>query len=410
VPHTLLLADDSVTIQRVIELTFADEDVKVIAVSDGDQAIERLESTPPDIVLADIGMPGKSGYEVARYVKQSPKLSHIPVVLLTGAFEPVDQARASEAGCDGVLAKPFEPQLVIGRVKELLAKAKPASAAAAEHGAASSSNGSSNGSQTAAPAGAALDDYFDQLDAAFAGIVSQGTPAKSAPAAPQEPLSDQIDWFGSHPDARRTNTEPWDLPKPDHLKEFEIDSPAASAAGVSYASPKSPFESSAPIKSAPEPAPTPVAAAAQEVRSVEPPVRTPQPVAAVAEPKPAAPTPAAAPVSTAAPAPSPVSVPPAPKASSISSLSSANSSGALPPLADAFAALLAAERGEGKPLAAPQWPASAPSPDDLIDKVVRQVLDRLTESSMRETVADVVSQIAERLVREEIERIKASVK
>jgi hypothetical protein len=179
---------------------------------------------------------------------------------------------------------------------------------------------------------------------------------------------------------------------------------------VSYASPKSPFESSTPIKSAPEPAPTPVAAAAQEVRSVEPPVRTPQPVAAVAEPKPAAPTPAAAPVSTAAPAPSPVSVPPAPKASSISSFSSANSSGALPPLADAFAALLAAERGEGKPLAAPQWPASAPSPDDLIDKVVRQVLDRLTESSMRETVADVVSQIAERLVREEIERIKASVK
>src|SRR5919206_1481423 len=122
--RTLLLADDSVTIQRVIELTFADEDVKVIAVSDGDQAIARLEASPPDIVLADIGMPGKNGYEVAQYIRQSPKLSHIPVVLLTGAFEPVDQARVTEAGCDGVLAKPFEPQLVIGRVKELLANAK----------------------------------------------------------------------------------------------------------------------------------------------------------------------------------------------------------------------------------------------------------------------------------------------
>ena len=65
-------------------------------------------------------MPGKNGYEVAQYIKQSPTLSHIPVVLLTGAFEPVDQARAAEVGCDGVLAKPFEPQLVIGRVKELL--------------------------------------------------------------------------------------------------------------------------------------------------------------------------------------------------------------------------------------------------------------------------------------------------
>ena len=121
-PHTLLLADDSVTIQRVIELTFADEDVVVVAVSDGDQAIARLEASPPDIVLADIGMPGKNGYEVAQYIRRSPRLAHIPVVLLTGAFEPVDQARADEAGCDGVLAKPFEPQLVIGRVKELLAR------------------------------------------------------------------------------------------------------------------------------------------------------------------------------------------------------------------------------------------------------------------------------------------------
>ena len=124
-PHTLLLADDSVTIQRVIELTFADEDVKVVAVSDGDQAIARLDAAPPDIVLADVGMPGKTGYEVARYVKQSPRLSHIPVVLLTGAFEPVDQARAAEAGCDGVLAKPLELQLVIGLVKELLDGSRP---------------------------------------------------------------------------------------------------------------------------------------------------------------------------------------------------------------------------------------------------------------------------------------------
>src|SRR3954468_1656000 len=107
VPYSLLLADDSVTIQRVIELTFADEDIQVVAVSDGDQAIARLDAAPPDIVLADVGMPGKNGYEVAQYIRRTPKLSHIPVVLLTGAFEPVDQERANAAGCDGVLAKPF---------------------------------------------------------------------------------------------------------------------------------------------------------------------------------------------------------------------------------------------------------------------------------------------------------------
>ena len=111
-PQTLLLADDSVTIQRVIELTFADQDIDVVAVSDGDQAIARLDAIPPDIVLVDVGMPGKSGYEVAAYVKQSPRLSHIPVVLLTGAFEPVDEALAAGAGCAGVLAKPFEPQQI----------------------------------------------------------------------------------------------------------------------------------------------------------------------------------------------------------------------------------------------------------------------------------------------------------
>src|SRR5882672_4832138 len=152
--QTLLLADDSVTIQRVIELTFADEDINVVAVSDGDQAIARLDSMPPDIVLVDVGMPGKSGYEVAGYVKHNPHLSHIPVVLLTGAFEPVDEVKANALGCDGVLSKPFEPQMVISRVKELLlARSAPVAAAAPAAN---------------AEATAKLDEYFDQLDSAFA--------------------------------------------------------------------------------------------------------------------------------------------------------------------------------------------------------------------------------------------------
>ena len=117
----LLLADDSVTIQRVIELTFADEDVQVVAVGDGKQAIERVRADRPDIVLADVGMPERDGYEVAAFIKGDPSLAHIPVLLLTGAFEPVDEARARAVGCDGVLVKPFEPQMVISRVRDLLA-------------------------------------------------------------------------------------------------------------------------------------------------------------------------------------------------------------------------------------------------------------------------------------------------
>jgi len=109
----LLLADDSVTIQRVIQLTFSGEDVQVLTAGDGEEAIARIPVERPDIVLADIGMPKRSGYDVSAFVKGEPGLSHIPVLLLAGAFEPVDQSKAEEVGCDGVLVKPFEPQHVI---------------------------------------------------------------------------------------------------------------------------------------------------------------------------------------------------------------------------------------------------------------------------------------------------------
>ena len=72
-PHKLLLADDSVTIQRVIELTFADEDIQVSAVGDGKKAIASIQAERPDIVLADVGMPERDGYEVAAFIKANPR-------------------------------------------------------------------------------------------------------------------------------------------------------------------------------------------------------------------------------------------------------------------------------------------------------------------------------------------------
>src|SRR2546428_4474756 len=160
-PPILLLADDSVTIRRVIELTFADENITVVAVGDGDEAIRRIEAAPPDIVLADTGMPGRSGYDVAAHIKRSPRLAHIPVVLLTGAFEALDQTRASSVGCDGVLAKPFEPQVVVARVRELLARPRGAPTGFAADG------GLVRPPPSAALDPVALDGYFDRLQAAF---------------------------------------------------------------------------------------------------------------------------------------------------------------------------------------------------------------------------------------------------
>jgi CheY-like chemotaxis protein len=188
VARTLLLADDSLAIQRVIELTFAEEDITVISVSDGDQAIARVEAHPPDIVLVDVAMPGKNGYEVASHIKRSPHLAHIPVVLLTGAFEPVDQHRAAEAGCEGVLAKPFEPQLVIGRVKALLGS--PQSEPVAERRPAPVERTSPPPSvplesdRDDMAVADSLDEFFEQVDAAMATLAASrnSEPAKSPSA------------------------------------------------------------------------------------------------------------------------------------------------------------------------------------------------------------------------------------
>ncbi|HNU08193.1 MAG TPA: response regulator, partial [Pyrinomonadaceae bacterium] len=106
--HKLLLADDSVTIQKVVNLTFVDEGIEVIAVGDGDSAMERFVEARPDLVLADVNMPGLSGYEICERIKSDPDSNGIPVILLVGSFEPFDEAEAKRVGADEHLTKPFQ--------------------------------------------------------------------------------------------------------------------------------------------------------------------------------------------------------------------------------------------------------------------------------------------------------------
>ena len=121
----LLLADDSITIQKVVDLTFADEGVKVISFGNGKEAVEKLEEIAPDIVLADVFMPQMSGYEVCEYIKQNDRLKHIPVVLLVGSFEPFDEAEARRVGADDILTKPFQSiRRLIDRVGGLVSGGK----------------------------------------------------------------------------------------------------------------------------------------------------------------------------------------------------------------------------------------------------------------------------------------------
>ena len=118
--NRILLADDSITIQKVVNLTFADEGIEVVAVSNGDQAERRLGEVRPDLVLADIFMPGKNGYELCEAIKQSPQYYNVPVVLLVGAFEPFDQAEARRVKADAHLTKPFESRTLVDTVRKLI--------------------------------------------------------------------------------------------------------------------------------------------------------------------------------------------------------------------------------------------------------------------------------------------------
>ena len=276
----LLLADDSVSVQRIIELTFVDEDVDVVAVGGGHAAIEDIRREPPDIVLADTRMPEGDGYEVADFVRKDPELSRIPVVLLTGAFDPVDTLRAQEVGSRGVLVKPFEARQVIGTVRDLLAAAG-------------------------------------------------GGPAASVPVLATEPAT---------PPAA---------------------APAAADVFEASASP------AAPIEQWPEPA------------AGVPPAPVPLPVEPAAE------------SDAGAPAAGPVLV----------------AEGSV--LADAFAALLAAERRAAEGGSAPPAPSGASRyqlPEAIVSDVVDRVVARLSDTYLREQAAAVVSEVAERVVREEIAR------
>src|SRR5499427_11023884 len=118
----ILLADDSLTIQKVVELTFSDSDYQLVCVSNGQRALERIRDDRPDLILADVVMPEKNGYEVCEAIKSNPATARVPVVLLSGTFEPFDRDRAERLGCDAIVSKPFDSQQLLRQVEALLAR------------------------------------------------------------------------------------------------------------------------------------------------------------------------------------------------------------------------------------------------------------------------------------------------
>jgi len=459
----LLLADDSVTIQRVIELTFAGEDVQVLAVGDGEEAIARISSERPDIILADIGMPKRSGYEVSAFVKNNPELETIPVLLLAGAFEPVDEGKAKEAKCDGVLVKPFEPQHVIARVRELIggAKGSPTQAVADIRRPAAALTPPRpvelprredrpqipddlvdisdedllpredrlprvQDTEIQTPQivlDDSLDDYFDKLDETFGTInpaTSTAPPREEArpPRSEGPVLERDLETFDEPPmidlppledEAPRVDTsDPFS-----GLEAMDVDEsirvptlddllagmpPGPESAEIDFDSLPA---AAAPPKVIDFPAPPPPVAVPPSIppRVEAPPIEPPDttPTLTPAPPVPLVPSHVEGPVP-----------------SNVEGLAPSHVEGVAGRsiIADAFSALFAAEQGEAG--AAPPRLGGNGSPsvavtDAMIDDVARRVVQKLALGSseqLQAMVREIVSSVAERLVREEIDRIR----
>ena len=120
----ILVADDNSNIQKMVVLALKDQGIEVIAVGNGEAAVRKIADLRPDLVLADVFMPVRNGYEVCKFVKDDASLAHIPVILLVGAFDPLDEQEAQRVGADGVLKKPFvPPDPLISMVKSALTRA-----------------------------------------------------------------------------------------------------------------------------------------------------------------------------------------------------------------------------------------------------------------------------------------------
>jgi CheY-like chemotaxis protein len=118
---TILVADDNSNIQKMVSLVFKEKGIRVVAVGNGEAACRKVPEVHPDVVLADVFMPVRNGYEVCEFVKQDPQFAETPVILLVGAFDPLDEKEAQRVGANGVLKKPFvPPEPLVALVSSLL--------------------------------------------------------------------------------------------------------------------------------------------------------------------------------------------------------------------------------------------------------------------------------------------------
>jgi CheY-like chemotaxis protein len=473
--NKILLADDSITIQKVIELTFSDEDFEVVTVGNGRLAIEKVQEVRPDVVLCDVIMPEKDGYEVCDFIKKSATLAHTPVLLLTGAFEPFDQERAARVGCDGFLAKPFEPETLIARVKDLLSKAaRPAAAPAPAPAAAPSPRPpappppppeaavapppfvppiapqpfapapapSPFVSSATTPAAAMADDSeiafipdepFDDLDSPdlTSAVAEASAAVASAPMAEEPVMEEPVEELmpisseeseslsGGGEDSStvmfRADALPWtarSAPPPAPADEappevsvldevieadaFETSEEFGTMGGPGTLPPSPP---PAPM-SPPAPPPQPAASFVEPLAPAPPP-----PSPAPPAPEPLFQAPFRSPVPAPAPRPAAAPPPPAPVAAPVPPPPPV----AEPAVAASSFADVAASLGdpEAEAAKASSVAAQVDVPVDMVSQIAQRVVAQVSEKVVERIAWEVIPDLAEALIKREIERLKA---
>ncbi len=184
----ILVADDNSNIHRAISLALKDSGVEVVAVGNGDAAVRKMPEIKPNVVLADIFMPVRNGYEVCEFVKNDPRFSETPVVLLIGAFDPFDEREAQRVKADAILKKPFvPPDALVRTVTELIAKSAPKSAANSAHTASNHAEEPVRTNEAASDSAESAPEYSDAAPEEFS------TPRASLAFSP----NDQTLAFGS---------------------------------------------------------------------------------------------------------------------------------------------------------------------------------------------------------------------
>lgn len=120
-PKRLLVADDSATIQRVVQYSLSQEDVEIVFVRTAEEAYGKAREIRPDMLIVDTVLPNKSGYDLSRALKNDASMATMPILLLASANEPFDENKARAAGADGWIPKPFQTQALVDEVRRLFA-------------------------------------------------------------------------------------------------------------------------------------------------------------------------------------------------------------------------------------------------------------------------------------------------